>query len=291
MKSIPLFLFVLAALVTGCQTAVGPSHETLIAHRGHVSVSSKAPTMPENTLGAFQEAVDKGFGFECDILYTKDGRVFTMHNGCFKRCFGIASERYQEMSWDYVSKLVPIDRSGVRHPETRVALLEEVCALARDGRWVFVEVKTGPEIVPLVKDILRRQTNAHPGNLAFITFHENTLQALKRELPEYKAQLLLYSRKAWPSQKDKTKAERAPYTAEECLARLKACGADGLDFHFDGTIAEQGPQFVKAIRDAGYEFHYWTVDTPAEAAQAFANGAMTVTSNKPKDIVEAAAGK
>lgn len=283
--------FVLAALLAGCQTMVSPSHETLIAHRGHVSVSSKVPTPPENTLGAFQEAVDRGFGFECDILYTKDGRVFTMHDGCFKRCFGIDSERYQEMTWETVSKLVPIDRSGARHPETRVALFEEVCALARDGRWVFVELKTGPEIVPLVKDILRRQTNAHPGNLAFITFHEKTLQALKRDLPEYKAMLLLYSRKAWPNQKNKTKSERMPYTAEECLSRLRACGADGLDMHFDGTIAEQGRQFVKQIRDAGYEFHYWTVDDPASAAQAFANGAMTVTSNKPQDIVEAAVGK
>ena len=287
MKIEMAFSAALAALAVGCTTLQSPAPDTLIAHRGHVSLSKTNPTPPENSLLAFQDAVDSGFGFECDILYTKDNRVFTMHDGCFKRCFGIDSERYEEMTWDYVAKLVPIDRSGVRHPETRVALFEEVCALARDGRWIFVELKTDPKIVPLVRDILRRQDNANPRNLAFITFHEDTLKAVKQALPEYKAMLLLYSRKAWPHKKVQSEAERAPFTAEECLAKLRACGADGLDFHYDGTIAEQGPAFVKAIREAGYELHYWTIDRPSDARQAFANGALSVTTNHPKDILEA----
>ena len=274
-----------AALAGGCTALKAPAPDTLIAHRGHVSLSKTHPTPPENTLASFRDAVDSGFGFECDIIYTKDKRVFTTHDGCFRRCFGIDNENYKGMTWDYVSKLVPIDSSGVRHPDTRVALFEEVCALARDGRWIFVELKTDPEIVPLVRDILRRQTNANPQNLAFITFHPDTLKAVKQALPEYKAMLLLYSRKAWPHKKVKSEAERAPYTAEECLEKLRACGADGLDFHYDRTLAEQGPAFVKAIREAGYEFHYWTIDRPEDARKAFANGALSVTTNHPRDIL------
>ena len=252
--------------------------ETLIAHRGHVAKVKGRSCAPENTLASFTEAVNLGFGFECDILLSKDNRVFTMHDGCFRRCFGIDSEDYREMTWDYISKLVPIDPGGVRHPETRPALFEEVCGLVRDGRMVFVEVKTGPEIVPHVKRILAGQTKANPKNLLFISFNKDAVRTLKKELPEYKAMLLLYSRHAWPQQKELP--DHSPYTAEQCLAELKGCGADGLDFHFDAMIREQGKAFVRAIRAAGYEFHYWVVDDLDGVHTAFANGAQTVTTNR-----------
>ena len=44
--------------------AVEPAYETLISHRGE-SVDA-----PENTLPAFKTAVERGFGFECDIYYS-----------------------------------------------------------------------------------------------------------------------------------------------------------------------------------------------------------------------------
>ena len=264
----------------------GISRQTLIAHRGHVALSTTVAQPPENTLASIDEAVAEGFGFECDVLYTKDGRVFTMHDGCFKRVYDIDSEDYASMTWDYVSHLVPIDCSGRRHPETRAALFEEVCGRARDGRWCFVELKTGGEIVPLIKKVLRSQDVANPGNLAFISFSQDAIRALKRELPEYKAMLLMYSRHAWPSQTDRP--DHSPYTAEQCLEALAACGADGLDFHFNGTIPEHGPDFVKRIKSAGYEFHVWVVDDFALVRQAFANGAQTVTTNHAKAILERA---
>ena len=98
-------------LATACSAVTGPSRQTLIAHRGHVDVSKTVAQPPENTLASLDEAVAEGFGFECDVLYTKDGRVFTMHDGCFRRVYGIDSEKYADMTWDYVSHLVPMDRT------------------------------------------------------------------------------------------------------------------------------------------------------------------------------------
>ncbi|MBQ3748744.1 MAG: hypothetical protein II863_15175, partial [Kiritimatiellae bacterium] len=54
--------------------AAEPAFDTLIAHRGE-SVDA-----PENTLPAYKTAVERGFGFECDIYLSKDGRVFTFHD-------------------------------------------------------------------------------------------------------------------------------------------------------------------------------------------------------------------
>jgi len=269
-------------MAVSCEAEI--CRETLIAHRGHVALSRTVAQPPENTLAAFDEAVAEGFGFECDVLYTKDGRVFTMHNGCFRRVYGIDSEDYTSMTWDYVSHLIPIDHSGKRHPETRAALFEEVCERARDGRWIYVEVKTDGRIVPLIKKALESQSVANPRNLAFISFNTDAVRTLKRELPEYKAMLLLYSRHAWPAQKHLP--DHSPYTAEQCLKALADCGADGLDIHFGRNIPEQGPDFVARIKAAGYEFHVWVVDDLPGVRQAFANGAQTVTTNQGKTILE-----
>ena len=50
-----------AGLAVGCCSVVKPGYDTLIAHRGE-SVDA-----PENTLPAYKTAVERGFGFECDI--------------------------------------------------------------------------------------------------------------------------------------------------------------------------------------------------------------------------------
>ena len=69
------FAVVLAAGIAAECCAVGrPGCDTLIAHRG------ESADAPENTLPAYKTAVERGFGFECDIYLSKDGRVFTFHD-------------------------------------------------------------------------------------------------------------------------------------------------------------------------------------------------------------------
>ena len=74
-----------AGLAVGCCSVVKPGYDTLIAHRGE-SVDA-----PENTLPAYKTAVERGFGFECDIYLSKDGRVFTFHDRNLKRTTGGAN--------------------------------------------------------------------------------------------------------------------------------------------------------------------------------------------------------
>ena len=54
--------------VTAADAAV-PGYSTLISHRG------ESFDAPENTLPAFRTAVERGFGFECDVYLSKDGKV------------------------------------------------------------------------------------------------------------------------------------------------------------------------------------------------------------------------
>lgn len=77
-------LCVAALLFSFAAVAAKPAFDTLISHRGE-SIDA-----PENTLPAYKTAVERGFGFECDIYLSKDGYVFTFHDRTLTRTSGDA---------------------------------------------------------------------------------------------------------------------------------------------------------------------------------------------------------
>ena len=261
----------LAAVATGCCTVGRPGYGTLIAHRGE-SVDA-----PENTLPAYRTAVERGFGFECDIYLSKDGRVFTFHDRDLKRTTGGANtNKCADVTWDEISQLDVGSWGkwkGSKFAGTRPALLEEVLALARDGRQIYIEVKTGSEIVPFVKDVFAKQSKATPRNTLFITFNEESCKALKAQMPEYKTMWLVSPKKG-----------TAFATADGIIAKLKELGVDGVDCHYKPDIVTA--EYVKAIRGAGYEFHVWTVDNLADTLEAFRRGVQTVSTNCAKSQLD-----
>ena len=267
----------LVALAAGCVTQQArPGHSTLICHRGE-SVDA-----PENTMPAYRMAVDRGFGFECDVYLSSDRQVFTFHDRTLSRTTGGASaKKCNEASWaDEISKLDVGGWGkwkGSRFSPTRPALLSELLELARDGRYIYVEVKPGPEIVPYIRDVFARQSRATPANALFISFNADTCRALKEQMPEYKVYWLTGSKEG------RGKDARA-ITPEGVIDRLRAIGADGVDCHFDpGVITAD---FVSRVRGAGYEFHVWTVDNLSLAMTAFERGAQTVTTNCAKKLLD-----
>lgn len=256
-------------------------HHNLIAHRGE-SIDA-----PENTLPAYKTAVDRDFGFECDVYLSKDGRVFTFHDSDLKRTSGGAStKKCSEATWDELSKIDVGSWGrwkGSRFAGTRPALLEEVLSLARDGRKIYVEVKPGPEIVPYIKEIFEKQTKATPENTLFISFNSASCKALKRQMPQYKVYWLTSSRHR--------RVEGKPaVTVDEILRALRETGADGVDCHYAPDIVTK--EMISAVRKAGYEFHVWTIDKLGDAREAVRRGAQTVTTNCAKALADAdAAGK
>ena len=224
-----------AALAGAALFAAEPAQDTLIAHRGE-SVDA-----PENTLPAYRTAVERGFGFECDVYLSKDGRVFTFHDKDLKRTTGGANtNKCRDVTWRELES-VDVGNWGKwkdsRFKGTRPALLEEVLALARDGRQIY-----------------------------FITFNEATCKALKAAMPDYKVYWLVSPKKG-----------TAFATAEGVVAKLEELGVDGVDCHYKPDVVTA--DYVKAVRSAGYGFHVWTVDDLADTVEAFRRGVQTVTTN------------
>ena len=254
----------------GCCSTAKPDYDTLISHRG------ESHDAPENTLPAYKTAVERGFGFECDIYLSADKEVFTFHDKTLTRTTGGAcTKKCSEASWkDEISK-VDVGGwgkwKGSKFSPTRPALLAEVLELARDGRQIYVEVKPGPEIVPYIKDVFAKHNkkNATPRNTLFIAFNRETCKKLKELMPEYKVYWLTGS-----------KTKDGPVTAEYIIKGIKETGADGVDCHFNRNIITA--DLIKKVKDAGYEFHVWTVDRLPDTLAAFERGAQTVTTNCAK---------
>lgn len=259
----------IAALLAGCATVKKPAFDTLIAHRG------ESHDAPENTLPAYRTAVERGFGFECDIYRSADGRLFTFHDRDLKRTTaGANTNRCVDVDWEGTVSKVNVGGwgkwKGSRFDPTRPALFSEVLALARDGREIYVEVKgNDPSWVPTIADELRKAKNVHPGNVLFISFGDRVCAALKRALPDYRVYFLTTAK---------------TFTAEKLVAKLASMGVDGVDISFDPAIIDRA--YVKTVKAAGYSFHVWTVDDPKTAKEAFARGAETVTTNRAKFILE-----
>lgn len=267
MKSLSLAICLAAGVCMGA--AVNrPDYDTLIAHRGE-SVDA-----PENTLPAYNTAVSRGFGFECDIYLSSDKRLFTFHDRTLKRTTsGANTNACTAVDWATVSKLNVGGWGkwkGSKFDPTRPALLEEVLALARPGRKIYVEVKgDDPSWVPYIKAVFAKCQKATPETVLFISFGRNVSYALKREMPEFKVYWL---------------TGRVPSVAE-LLAELRALGVDGIDIRF--VPEKVTAEYISAIRREGFEFHVWTIDDPKVAAEAFRRGAQTVTTNRAKYILEA----
>ena len=269
------------AALAGCATVKEPAYDTLIAHRGE-SIDA-----PENTLPAYRTAVERGFGFECDIYLAKDGKLFTFHDGTLTRTTaGANTNRCTDVTWaDTVSK-VNVGGwgkwKGSKFDPTRPALFSEVLALARDGRYIYVEVKGGdPSWVPYIKEEVERAPNVNPGNVLFISFGERICSELKKAMPDYKVYFLIGCRKGAP---DVPRAQWAPRPVGEVVAKLRELGVDGVDISYDPAVVDTA--YVDAVKAAGFEFHVWTVDNPDLARRAFASGVDSLTTNRAKFILE-----
>ncbi|MGD8329862.1 MAG: glycerophosphodiester phosphodiesterase family protein, partial [Acidobacteriota bacterium] len=109
----------------------------LIAHRG---ASARAP---ENTLRAFEEALDAGAEvLECDVQMSRDGVAIVMHDPTVDRTTD-GRGAVRRLSWHEIRALdagYPA-RFGDAFAGQRVPRLEELFDLARGRAEVFVEIK------------------------------------------------------------------------------------------------------------------------------------------------------
>jgi len=107
----------------------------VIAHRGEHRAH------PENTLPAFQAAIDAGADFfELDVRTTSDGHLVLMHDRAVDRTTN-GSGAVREITFDQIRALDAGARFSPRFAGTKVPSFEEALALAHGKIGVYVDSK------------------------------------------------------------------------------------------------------------------------------------------------------
>lgn len=141
-----------AAALAGCATTgslmIKPKDKVaVIAHRGASAYA------PENTLAAFELAVDMGADwYELDCLLAKDGTVMVSHDNDVDRCTD-GTGLVTEMT---VAELKTLDAGSWKDPKfagERMPTLDESLAMAKDRIGVYVEIKSVADDGPLMEQL------------------------------------------------------------------------------------------------------------------------------------------
>lgn len=238
-----------------------PCGTLIIGHRG---ASREAP---ENTLASFRLAFEQGAdGIEADFRLTGDGEIVCLHDDSTART-AAGMLRVEEATLSQLRRLDAGLWKGAAWAGERIPTLQEVLCALPPGKMLFIELKSGPEIViPLAAALASSGVPA--GQIRLLCFSAELILLLKERLPEYRACWLCdyRFRGVWrPSQ-------------AETLATLQKSRADGLASRERAIL---DAQFIRLLRENSLEIHVWTVDAAAAGRRLCALGVDSLMTNRP----------
>jgi glycerophosphoryl diester phosphodiesterase len=240
----------------------------IIAHRG------ASHDAPENTLAAHRLAWEQeADGIEGDYRLTLDGRIIACHDPTTKR----TSNRDLEVWFSTFAELRELD-AGSWKGETwkgeKMPSLEEVLAVVKPGKKTYVEIYN-PETVPALLRAFEG-SGLKAEQVVVISFDRASVAATKKLIPALKSYWIV------DLKPDKATGQLTP-GATEIIKTLKQTGADGVDCSREPGLDDN---FVQAIQQAGFSFHVWTVNDPAEARRLAELGVNSITTDRPALIRE-----
>ena len=230
---------------------------------GHRGASYLAP---ENTLASIQLAWELGAdAAECDVMLSSDQQVVLFHDKNTKKLTG-ESHVINETPWEVLSRLeVKLRETNlpVYEGET-IPLLSEVLPTIPADRMLVIEIKTGPEILPFLKDVL--DTYWKSGKISFIAFDFETIKEAKILFPEVPCYYLS------SIQADLNKRFDA-------IVESKLDGVDLRHPIIDLSL-------MAKCNDAGLDVWCWTVNDPQTARKMKDLGVTAITTDRPKWLKE-----
>lgn len=227
----------------------------VISHRGeHLA-------HPENTLPAFQAAIDAGADyFELDVRTTSDGKLVLMHDRTVDRTTN-GNGLVREMSFDQIRQLDAGVKFGANFAGVKVPSLEEALNLAHGKIGVYVDCK---DITPasLVAALQQSDMAGH----AVIYGDAGFLRRVLALQPDLKVM---------------AEADDAHTLAKEIEdLHLQVAAFDAGDFKDDAiSVAQQAG--VKIFVD-----RLGPADNPAHWQDAITRGAAAIQTDKPAELVQ-----
>lgn len=252
------------------------SFPLIIAHRGDSAF------FPENTLGAFRQAIENGAdGLEFDVRITKNGVPIVFHDPTLKRIAGKTS-RIVNLTSDELQSIDAGSWFNARNPQKsnsifsneRISTLAETLEFLKDYQGLlYIELKcTDTEMPSLVEAVapIVRQSKLF-SNIIIKSFTLPALEQIKQLIPEIKTAALFAPKITALLRRQTTLIEKAlEYRADE------------ISLHF--SLASQ--KIVEKAKAEGLQTIIWTADHPVWITRAAEIGLKAIITNDPARLIE-----
>jgi len=146
---------------------------TPIAHRGLHHNNSE---VPENSLAAFEKAIQKGYVIELDVQLNADNEVVVFHDYGLKRMTGV-DKKVIECTTEELSKM-ELMNSGQKIP-----LLKEVLEFVDGKVPLLIEIKNEGKVGQLEKAVYE-ELKGYNGKYAVQSFNPYSLKWFRQNAPE-----------------------------------------------------------------------------------------------------------
>jgi glycerophosphoryl diester phosphodiesterase len=242
-----------------------PNVQLVIAHRG---ASDRAP---ENTLEAFQSAIDDGAdALELDVHLSRDGVPVVIHDPTLARTTD-RTGTVADLTWAEIRKA----NAGARHSDpawatrqVRVPSLEEVLDGVRDLP-LLIEIKAA-EAQSAVAEVVTRLGAAT--RVVVAAFEHRALEVFRAGPIAVGA-----------SRRDIVRLTLRARTGLPVSLPHVACFAVPDQWH---GLEIPTPRSVALARSRNIPLHVWTVDDPGRALQLWRRGVSGIITNRPRAMHE-----
>lgn len=184
------YLLLLAVSLTLTQTEIW-AQTKIIAHRGASGLA------PENTLAAFQQALDIGVDMiELDVHLSQDDSLIVMHDNTVNRCSNGEGE-IQNLRYAYIAGLDAGSWFNTQYQNERIPTLSQVLQLVNGKARVLIELKWPPEGIykKLVEKVLQTiRTYQAESWVSIQSFETRYLEHIHKTAPDMDIQQLIVGR-------------------------------------------------------------------------------------------------
>jgi glycerophosphoryl diester phosphodiesterase len=247
----------------------------IIAHRGASALA------PENTLAAFQKAIDDGAeGIEFDVQLAKDGVPVVFHDYDLKRTgrregniSDFTSEELQNLDVGTWFNLKNPHRANEKFPDETVPTFAQLLSFL-DGYkgLLYVEMKfAGNEISALVEAVcgIIRESKFLP-QVKLKSFNLEAIERAKKLFPEIRTVALF-------EPKFRTLLSGKLHLIE----KAEAFRADELSLHC--SLATR--KMIEKAKAKNFPVTIWTADNPAWVGRAINLGLDAIITNNPARLL------
>ena len=234
----------------------------LIAHRG------ESYDAPENTIAAINLAwLQNADGVEIDIHLTKDNEIVVIHDSKTKRTSGIS----MAVKSQTLEELKTVDAGsfkGEKWSGERIPTLREVLQTVPPEKFIFIEIKSGIEIIDALKTVLET-SSLNNSQIKLIGFDLKIMSLLKKSFLEYEV--------FWCKRINREKIILTQHGWDRVIAIAKKNNFDGLNLSYSSCLTKK---VVEKIKTNSLKLYVWTVNDPRRADKLIMYGVDGIMSDR-----------